>query len=197
MTAYTKPPVCAPRKLAFSSQVIADHDHQILYVLPPKCAQTSLRLWIGPEVESPVRFEKVPALRDYLVVMSVRNPYHRFVSAWRNKFSNVTFDALLNHALGHGDMALDIHLQSQSHLLDLAGIDEPDLFLRVGPDLADDVANFAMSREWLEQRELTHENVSGATMGPFMDLPNEVLDMFKFRYRDDFNLWEIANGCTE
>ena len=194
---YGKTPVVRPRLMEFSAQVVADHDHQILYVFPPKCAQTSLRKYVGPLVESPVRFDKARKLvheDDYLTVMSVRNPYHRFVSAWRNKFPNVPFEVLLHHVLDHGDMALDIHLQSQCHLLDLAGIDEPDHFLRVGPGLVEDVAIFSAHREWLQWIQLAHENKTGAGMGDFLTCDNDTIKMFQWRYRADFELWEIANG---
>lgn len=202
MSDYTKPQVVEPRLMEFSSQLVADHDRQVLYIFPPKCAQTSLRKWACFAHESPVRFDKVPALSHYTIVMSVRNPFHRFVSAWQNKYPNVSFDALLKQAISTQDMALDIHLQAQSYYLDLAGIDVPDFFLRVGPWLADDVAAFteALSQrgalEGLEQRELTHENKSGATIGPFDQYDNEVLELFKYRYRDDFKLWELANEST-
>jgi hypothetical protein len=200
MSEYRLPPVTNPRVQAHSPQVLVDHEHSLVWVIPPKCAQTSLRKLAGPECDHTSFLHNVAALLldpSWRLVMSVRNPFHRFQSAWKNKYSQVPFPSLMNTVLSHHDIALDIHLQSQAHLLTLLGVDWPDHYLRVGPDLESDVGKLAFYFPHLEGRPLLHENKSGDGRQPnILECSSEVLQQFQFRYARDFQLWEDANDPT-
>lgn len=187
MSNYNLPLVRAPRVQGQSQQILTDG--HIVLVCPPKCAQTSLRQWLGQaEPLSPRAAEEA----GYPIVMAVRNPYARLVSAYRNKFSKMRFRAFVNKVTSTHDLACDIHVQSQTWLLPEGRY--PDYMIRV-EHLAQDVERFALGTRY-QERELKHANASsgGHYLKQYEGFSQEDMDVVRARYRDDFALWNYANA---
>lgn len=170
-----------------SAQVIIDHARYIVWVFPPKCAQTALRIWVGDfNVVSPATFEAARNCLDnrkYRLIMSVRHPVSRLLSAHANKFPATSLGKLIHAVAKHADTALDIHLQSQSYLLNRLGREKPDLVLRV---------------EQLEAdcRALPHvegapevRNTSNWDYSVYDGLDRATKELLVWRYRHDIKLW--------
>jgi hypothetical protein len=193
---YTNPPGREVAELKHkSAQVLLDHLHHTVWVFPPKCAQTALRKWVGksnPGVISPVPFVNARTMinrHHYRLVMSVRNPASRIVSAWKNKWPQLSLREVVMTACSRTDYALDLHLQSQMYLLRCLERTVPDIALRVGPELG----AMCQALPWMQDSP-AKENVSGSRLDDFVALPTEVTDLFYERFADDYSLWRWAGG---
>lgn len=191
----SRPQVLAPRITDFSAQLIFVPRNNTLYVFPPKCAQTSLRKWVGTEgVVSPMHFREVP--QSALVIMSVRNPIERIASAWANKYPETDFRQFVLNCCKHTDEALDIHCQAQSHLLRRAGFHRPDYYIRVDDNLIPDILRLRKQVGWVPEGNPKHENAQVRQTGLSL-ITQHGMDLFNLieaRYAEDFKLWEIANA---
>lgn len=188
---YILPPVLdVPVLKDKSAQVIIDHKRYIVWVFPPKCAQTSLRVWVGDEnVASPATFAAARNCindRKYRLIMSLRHPVSRFLSAHANKFPHLPLEKLVQLASQHTDAALDIHLQSQSYYLDRLGRERPDLVLRV-ESLREDCEHIGWVEDVPEVR-----NTSSWSHDEFMALPVYLRELLIYRYSRDLALWESS-----
>ena len=174
-----------------SAQIIVDNNRHTVWVFPPKCAQTALRIWVGDDnVTSPATFEMARArlnLLHYRLVMSVRHPVDRLLSARANKFPSRSLHDLIELVSKHEDTALDIHLQSQMYLLTRLGRDLPDLALRV--------ENLTHDCEYLPWMEDVPDvrNQSSWTLDEYNSLSDEDRDLLEYRYRADYDLYHWAN----
>jgi len=194
MSEYNQPLIVPPHTREKSAQVISIPQHNTIFIFPPKCAQTSLRRWVGSDVVSPTYYRNVGG--NEAIVMSVRNPFDRLVSAWANKYDNRAFGAFVTNVCSHTDEALDIHVQSQGYLLERCGRRQhgtPDYFLRVGESLYSDISALKRQLTWLRGSP-EHANKSAHESGLAMfSKDRELYEMVRARYRDDFELWEMAN----
>lgn len=191
MSAYDLPPVHdEARLMAGSAQILTDHKRHTVWVFPPKCAQTSLRMWVGEDNvvhnSAFVGARNLIKTHAYRVVMSVRHPEARLISAWRNKFDHLSLGTLVQDAVAHTDHILDIHLRSQCYLLDMIGIERPHRYIRV-EHLAHDT-NFI---PWVDG-PVGHENTTGSKATDFETLPLDLQTLFRHRYARDYALWEDA-----
>jgi hypothetical protein len=189
MSNYILPPVLeTPVLRDKSAQVIIDHSRYIVWVFPPKCAQTALRIWVGDDnVVSPATFEAARhCLIDlkYRLIMSVRHPVRRFMSAHANKFPAIPLGKLVHMVAKHADPALDIHLQAQTYLLHRLGRENPDLALPV-----EHLGQYCKALPFVEG-EPDIRNTSQWHYHEYHDLPEADRSLLEWRYRDDFALWD-------
>lgn len=173
-----------------SAQVLVDSQRKRVYIFPPKCAQTTLRRFIGDYgIKSPVTFEEAKAAiaAGYMVIMAVRDPKARLVSAWRNKFNSLKLSDVAQAAIMNSDHALDIHLRPQAHLLDMLGRPNVDAYIRVGSHMAEDTRRLGLGSP------TEHMNASGSKAADYETLPDYVRGALEARYTWDYRLWEEAN----
>lgn len=172
-----------------STQLLLDHGRKVIWIIPAKNAQTSIRTWVG-DVESPVFYaDAMNAINElgYTVVMAIRNPTHRLVSAWRNNFPSQTLEAVANAAINHDDKTLDQHLRSQLYIWEAIGRPTVHHYIRVGEDMTADCEALPFMTGYPE-----HVNASHSDVADFDTLDLLPQALYRRRFANDYALWEQA-----
>ena len=171
------------RIIAKSPQIILDR-YDDLWVIPPKCAQTSIRKWIGDDTIS--GNTSIADGRAKRRIMVVRHPVNRLASAYFNKYDNLARGEFLRQVLKTSDEACDIHVRSQTALLwdEYGRYHNPDVFIQF-EKLEPALAGLRPGKPLPG-----HDNKSGRSAGEFAAmLPNETINQILLRYKHDYHLW--------
>lgn len=83
-----------------------------IYVIPPKCGITSLI-----RANDVLRVSSLNDRPYNKIILVTRSPQDRLVSAWRNKWPDLTWEEFADMVLDTPDENVDIHLRPQSWFL--------------------------------------------------------------------------------
>lgn len=167
-----------------------------VFILPAKTGQTSIRgalnkaLDVMGSSERPTHLT-YDQLRQYQgpVIMTIRHPAARLISAFNNKFSHqYKFEDFFKEVLKIPDIYSDIHVQSMSFLI---GDVLPNYVIRVERMREDYSIVRKNSCPWLPKvHSLPHANATG-TGSKWKDIltPDERQALY-LRYKRDYELFD-------
>jgi len=180
-------------------QIQLDDINQVVWILPAKTGSTSVRHMInsilderdilGHKIRKVAKQEIAPLKEEgYTVVMTVRDPMKRLISAWKDKFATRFSAANLASLIQTiPDSLADIHIQSQ-HVLHPE--DLVDYYVKL-ETFREDIMRLKIKGVVPNSTPIPHSN-----KGPgkrLLDSDRKLLNQAaKLRYQTDFELYQHA-----
>ena len=188
-------------------------EERIAFFCIPKCANASVKQ-VFHETFGQLRYlskERIRGLDGYLTIAIVRDPFERAISTWAHKILELgpeedrfrydewftlgmTFPQYCETVAEIPDSGIDVHFQSQAHLIAVKGVTVPEYVYRFEslPDSWSNIQDLVLRHCYAPLPSLPQMNATAIDRWPLRaDL--RCRELINRRYAADYQIWERAS----